>query len=335
LFPTWTLPASAHRAPSHLPEDREHWTRDDWRDWQAHVEDGTAELSGLVSRHLRALSRRLTTETRECPACVGEVRSYVNTHGRRTFATHRAGAKRCKGSRSDASEATIIKRAECRLRYAWVIEWHASGVAHAHAVVVSNRLAAELRAERGEDANTAGTPCESWLADAPPELGRLDLSLARSVDGVRKYVAKLAASMGGELAKAQGTVSGKRHQRTFGASAGMLAPRHKPKGTHTGTMLRRDGSPVRWDSLTWQAEGLAIRVERGDIARVAFVAGNPAAALGLVALDVEAPRLAPPPTPPPLPRPLGSIAPRHQARPFVSHPASSVWSSAAAGARAP
>jgi hypothetical protein len=135
----------------------------------------------------------------------------------------------------------LERRGLPRLRYVWVVEAHRSGVPHAHAVIVSEWLASELRGERpGLDAYTCGKPSRTVRRARPHGVGRLDHSCARSVESIESYLSKLA----GELAKGQGSLTLGHHQRSYGASRGMLAPRHASDGRFTGALVTREGSLV-------------------------------------------------------------------------------------------
>lgn len=167
-----------------------------------------------------------------------------------------------------------------RLDYVWVAEAHRSGVPHAHAVVVAPELAAELRNERVQTdvpscgaAYQAGQPCESWLAAAPAGVGRMDLSCARSAGAVTSYLSKLA----GEVSKGQGSLTLGRHQRTYAASRGMLAPRRTSDGRWVGALATRRGQLVTRPRPGTRAHtiavGLALVVRDGDLVAAQYTRG--------------------------------------------------------------
>jgi hypothetical protein len=201
-FATWTLPAAQHRICATPPE---YQTPAQLERRRLRLEQATARLCGMVSAHFRELNQRRA----------------------------RAGLP--------------------RLRYLWVVEAHKSGVPHAHAIVWDGWLAAELSRSRagpcpkptctqrgcGERYH-AGPPPSSWADAAPAGVGRMDFSLARGVDVVASYCAKLA----GEAAKGQGVLSLGRHTRTYGASRGFLAARRPSAPGWTGTLVGRSGRAV-------------------------------------------------------------------------------------------
>lgn len=162
-----------------------------------------------------------------------------------------------------------------RLRYVWVVEAHRSGVPHAHAVLVCESLAAELREERAALAfdgyqpaagpYAAGPPPWSWRAAAPVGLGRMDMSCARSSGALASYLSKLA----GELSKQQGTLTLGHHQRTYAASRGMLAPRWQSSGKWVGALVTKHGAYVARARPASRARaiqrGLIITVRGGEV----------------------------------------------------------------------
>lgn len=230
----------------------------------------------------------------------------------------------------------LTRRGYPRLRYAWVVEAHRSGVTHAHAIVVSTALASMHAAERGERATEKSCePCELWAATAPAGFGRCDLSIARDAGKLASYVAKLC----GEVAKTGGgqLVHG-RHQRTYGASRGMLAPRRKSL-EYTAALVTRAGTPVvqarPLSPLARVLGRMVLVVEDGDVQRCALGTTR-AHAIDLARALTRAPSCSPPtqaPSTVATPRPR-RVPYTHDA-PRVAPRWRNAWPSPVAGARGP
>jgi hypothetical protein len=167
-------------------------------------------------------------------------------------------------------EATALrcKRSGERLQYFWIREDTKRGIAHIHALLVSSVLADEVRAW----AHPKNMAPAAWyeLATSGGVLGRMDAQVARSKGAVTGYVTKVL----GEVTK-EGQTSEilRRHQRSYGASRGFLAPIRKNPNM-TGHLEDERGRPLgklgpEWDqrfaTLLFFAEACSLASGRDGV----------------------------------------------------------------------
>ena len=125
---------------------------------------------------------------------------------------------------ADAVNMTLSRAGEPAMEYIWVREEHTSRVPHQHAIIVSRRLAKDCAVRTGEHFH----PAPDWassLAQRRGVIGLVDATRGSDKEKLLAYAAKVTSRAAGELAKEAQTPSGMAfRQRTFGASAGFLAP---------------------------------------------------------------------------------------------------------------